>query len=440
MGIKEKVKAFGKKFKLDSHHGIERFGVAAGVMAISGLLVFGSTGASAFTADKGTLNDTAVWTSSFTTSKTGLSGSVNGVYTNETGNKALVMMQFKDQAKISYSASNYEAFLLGSSTDMSTETLDTEGVTGSFYVFGSTGYVGVLLSADEPFDEQVLNLTVRANTELSYTAPDAGTTTTPAVTNDESFNMFDQWRVFVNPGANKTQKIDGLDSASFDPAEAFYEIVLEGEEETNRGILDQKLVEMRTNLAQIDSYSSDLVTTKVDGMFLKAPKVPASVAGDQITGETASESEDGVSSLALDTATVSPGGFDIDWRAGNVYDGYLKDLVPSGESYVQFLSEKSTAGLSSDSESTTTSGVNDMDWVLSDGTDLAQDYRAADTTMRPLTNVMNNLSQAYQDYYKNKVVYQSDLVLDLLELDVKLRDVQSNSSVNSDEDFLITHY
>jgi hypothetical protein len=60
--------------------------------------------------------------------------------------------------------------------------------------------------------------------------------------------------------------------------------------------------------------------------------------------------------------------------------------------------------------------------------------------MRPLTNVMNNLSQAYQDYGKAKSEYQSGLLLELLGLDVKLRDVQSNSTANSAGDFLTVYH
>ena len=81
-----------------------------------------------------------------------------------------------------------------------------------------------------------------------------------------------------------------------------------------------------------------------------------------------------------------------------------------------------------------------MEWILSDGSDLKNDYQSSDVTMRPLTNVMNNLSQAYQDYGKAKSEYQSTLLLDLLGLDVQLRDVQSNSTLNDSEDFLTTLY
>lgn len=81
-----------------------------------------------------------------------------------------------------------------------------------------------------------------------------------------------------------------------------------------------------------------------------------------------------------------------------------------------------------------------MQWIISDGSSLTKDYQSSDVTMRPLMNVMNNLSQAYQNYAKNKSEYQSDLTLNLLRLDVNLRDVQSNSTIRDDKEFLTTLY
>lgn len=147
---------------------------------------------------------------------------------------------------------------------------------------------------------------------------------------DATFKKYDQWRVFFNPGASGVTKIDALDATSFDPARAYYDIVLKKEESDTRAKLDQKLIEMRTNLAQISSYTSDLQTTKVDGLFLRPPAVPASIAGDEVTGSSAGEAKDGKSTLTLETKHTVPGGFDLNWRAGNVYDGYLDVLVPRG--------------------------------------------------------------------------------------------------------------
>ncbi|AOY70985.1 hypothetical protein ARZXY2_1432 [Arthrobacter sp. ZXY-2] len=433
MGIKDKALAFGKRFKLDSHHAIERFGVFFGIFAVMGLIVVVGSGAAAFKAGSDAVSHTALYNTEFTSSKTQLKGTVDGVYTNHTGNRALVMMHFPASAAISYNAADYQAFLLGTNDKLQTEKVSTSGIRGTFHVFGSTGYVGVLLDADRPFDRQVLNLTVRANAELTY--DERQQSRDDQVVGDSSFKKYDQWRVIINPGASGTTDIPALDAASFDPARAYYDVVLKTQEQQTRDKLDQKLLAMRTSLKQVESYTSDLATTKVDGLFLRPPAVPTSIAGDQVAGASAAEAKDGKATLELKTGHIVPGGFDFNWRAGNVYDGYLDTLVPAGKGYVQFLADKRAEGSDSTSQQ-----VSDMKWVLSDGTDLKKDYRSSDVTMRPLTNVMNNLSQAYQDYGKAKSEYQSGLLLELLGLDVKLRDVQSNSTANSAGDFLTVYH
>ncbi|WP_328990459.1 hypothetical protein OG394_29760 [Kribbella sp. NBC_01245] len=436
MSINDRLTAFGKVFRLDSHHAIERFGLFFGVLTLAGVLLLAASGVSAITAGRDTLAERALWTPKFTTSKTQLSGDVDGVYTNRRKNKALVMMHFDDRAKISYDASDYKAFLLGSDDKLKTEKLKTPGVTGSFHVFGATGYVGVVLESQRAFEPQVLNLTIRANAELSFSKQRAAGANADELIGDRSFAKYDQWRIFLNPGASGTTTIDSLDAAKFDAARAYYEVVLEQEETKARDALDEKLGEMRTSLTQISSYSKDLATTKVDGLFLRPPTVPASIAGDQVTGETTAESKAGESTLALHTTKVVPGGFKFDWRSSNVEAGYLDQLVPKGQSYVDYLQTKAaeTAGTTG-----TSSEISDIAWTLSNGKSLTTDYRTSDVTMRPLTTVMNNLSQAYQDYYASKSKYQSDLLLGLLKLDVDLRDVRTNNTTNADEDFLVTY-
>lgn len=440
--IKDKAIAFGRKFKLDSHHAIERFGIFFGVLTVTGALVLAGSGAAAFQNGRASLSQTALYTDSFTTSKTQLEGQVTGVYRNQLGNKTLVMMNFGEQSQISYSADDYEAFLLGSSPDLKTEKVDTSGIKGSFHVFGSTGYVGVILEADQPFQRQVLNLTMRANAELSFKEERASGGSADTLAGDASFAKYDQWRVFFNPGASGAKHIAALDASAFDPARAYYDIVLKDDETAARGALDNKLTQLRADRSQISAYTTDLQTTKVDGLFLRPPTVPEAVRDDSVTGLTQAEADAGKkgstkdqTGLTLVTKYTVPGGFNFDWRNGNIYDGYLNKLVPSGSSYAKFLADKND-----EPQDDTSQAITNMPWLLSDGSDLKKDYTASDVTVRPLTNVMNNLSQAYRDYYTHKTEYQSELLFDLLDLDVELRNVQSNSSVREDGDFLVTLY
>ena len=357
MRIKDRALALSRRLKLDSHHAIERFGVFFSVFVLAGVIVVGGSGVSAYQAGSDSLSHTALYTKDFETSKTALKGDVAGVYTNERGDRALVMMHFPANASISYNAADYQAFLLGSDTNLNSETVKTSGIKSSFHVFGSTGYLGVLLDADKPFARQVLNLTVRANAELSYDERRDSRGNADQLANDASFTKYDQWRVFFNPGATGTIPIPALESVNLEPAGAYYDVVLNRAEKETRDELDQKLNAMRTNLAQVKAYTVDLQTTKVDGLFLRPPAVPAIVAGDKITGVSAAEAKDGGSTLALQTAHVVPGGFDFAWRAGNVYDGYLDTLVPSGQSYVEYLSNSAA----SDSTSSRTA---DLDHAL----------------------------------------------------------------------------
>ena len=439
MSIKETFKSAQARLKLDSHHTMERSGIFFGAIALTGAMILSSAAVAATVNGQGEFENKAVWSESFTTSKTNMNGEVDGVYTNSSGNRALILMHFDKSAQISTNAADYQAWLLGSNESMDTVGLKTPNITAQMEIFGSTGYMGVLLESDEPFAEQVVNLTMRSNAELAGTGEGATDSDAKELAEDDvTFRTYDQWRIYVNPGATKAKPIEALESNSFDPAQAYYETVAKVDETEAKDKLDAQLVEMRTNLSQIEAYTKDLATTKVDGLYLRPPEVPSLIDGDEITGESVSEADDGKSTLSLKTDTVAPGGFNINWRAGDIYTGYLESVVPDGESYVKFLADKAKgAEDTADDEKT---DVSDLRWLLSDGTDLANDYSGSDTTMRPLTSVMNNLSQAYQDYATNKKKYQSDLTLGLLTLDVDLRDVQTNSSIRSDEDFFTPYY
>ncbi|MDT8913566.1 hypothetical protein [Amycolatopsis sp. PS_44_ISF1] len=435
MGITGKARAFRRTLKLDSHHAIERFGVFVAAFALTGIAVISGSVISALQTGSDVLSRTALYTTTFTTSKTALKGDVDGVFTNTRGDKTLVMMHFPASAAISHNAADYQAFLLGSDTDLTNETVTTSDIAGTIHVFGSTGYLGILLTAHRNFDEQVLNLTIRANAELSYDETVHRQAGVDEMTDDASFRKFDQWRVFINPGATAITTIPALDAPSFDPTRAYYDVVLKPQEGTARAKLDQKLLAMRANLAQIESYTSDLRTTQVDGLFLRPPPPPAMMTGDKITGVSAAEARDGVSTLTLHTDHVVPGGLNLSWRTGDVYHGYLDVVVPPGQNYAEFLARKRD-----EKADTATQQISDMPWILSDGSNLRSDYQTSDVTMRPLTTVMNNLSQAYQDYAKNKAAYQSELTLDLLRLDANLRDVRSNSSVHDGSHVVTTLY
>ncbi|MEV6821165.1 hypothetical protein AB0M72_20675 [Nocardiopsis dassonvillei] len=431
--MKESAKTYAAKLKLGPHHAIERFGVITSVVAATFAMLLVGTIVSATANNRARLDETALYTASFTTSRTELSGTVDGVYTNGEGTRALVLMRFDDSAAGSFStdAANYQAFLTGSNEQLDTQALAT-AITGSIVVFGSTGYLGVVLESDAPFEQQIASLTLRANSELVY-KEGTGRELREDLQDDGSFTEFDQWRLFVNPGASGTEEAASLEGESIDPAALYYELVVAEQEQEIRAAMDEQLMEMRTVLARIDEYDGEMSRVNVDGVFIEPPQVPVQVDGDAVTGEPADAETE--STLALETDWVDPRGYDFDWRSGSVEEGYLDAVMPADEtSYVTFLGEKARA----EDEENAGFSANDMEWLLTDGNDL-KEHGQTSQAMEPLTDIMNNTTQAYQDYHRLKTSYQVDSYSELLDLEVTLRGVDSSGSVNAGEEALLTY-
>ncbi|MCB5280367.1 hypothetical protein BJQ89_00089 [Arthrobacter sp. ES1] len=429
MAMKDSAKAFGARFKLDSHHAIERFGVFFGAIALSFVVIFSATGVSAYANNQEALSSKALYTPTFKTSKTDISGDVPGIFVNADRTRAMVLMHFKDTAKVSANARDYRGFLTGSSRGLNQESLQTK-VDGSVYVFGSTGYMGVMLDSDKPFNPQIMNLTMRANTELVF--KEGGASTEKDLPADGSFQKFDQWRVFFNPGGSEATVSAALSTPKVDVGAIFNEVVVAAQEKTIRNTMDAQLALMQTDLNRINDGTAELERTTADGGALRlvAPKVPKQIAGDVVEGKA--RVGETASTLKLKTDVVLPMGYGFDWRGGSVMAGYLKDLSPDGSSYVSYLAKRGK-------EVRDEFRINEMQWRLNDGTDLKTDYSGSDTTVKPLTDIMNKLSTAYQDYYKDKTTYQVEQYKQLLDLEVSLRNVESNHTVNSTKEAMVSY-
>ncbi|MFF2053880.1 hypothetical protein ACFVU2_19905 [Leifsonia sp. NPDC058194] len=422
MGTKDTAKGIAAKLRLDSHHGIERFGAFFAIIAVTAVALFGGASASAIANQQSTMDATTLYVKSFNTSKTQVEGAVDGVYVNSHRTRAMVLWHFKDTSSMSANAAKYRAFLTGSNVSLGEEALKTQ-VTGQIDVFGSTGYMAMVLDSDQPFPQQVLNLTMRANSELVY-RPSDSSKLRDDLKGQKSFLQFDQWRIYFNPGASGAKVTPALDSNTVDPGAIYASLVIAPQEKTIRDTMDGQLAQLQVDQARIAEYQSEAARVNVDGISLVLPKVPDQIAGDVVTGKATVAGAP--STLALKTKWVSPSGFNFDWRSGSVAQGYLDSIVPAGQSYVTFLADK--AALSKDA-STGTLQPNSLEWKLSNGR-LLSDYGTSDAVMQPLIDIRNNLAQAYQDYYTHKVAYQVDSYSTLINLEVALRSVREGASQN----------
>lgn len=434
MSALDKAKDVGKKLRLDSHHMIERFGIMMGVIVTSfALLMVAGVGFS-IEKNKHQMGTQAIYTTSFTTSKTAIRGQTVGVYSSKDRTKAMILLKFDDVTAVAADAKDYQSFL--TATNLSGSQERPKGAPkGSIYVFGTSGYIGVYLVNTAGFQPQILNLTMRAKSELVV----PNTPASQGKNIDSSFQDYDQWRVYFNPGGAQATHIKALDESTPDIREMFYEMVTAPAEAQVRETLDADLKKMQTSLADVQEKTNRLTTTTVGNTGVKviAPgamepsKIPAVIAGDKVTGkEKVGET---ASTLALESEHVLSGGYDFDWRSGSVMEGYLDELTPSGMDYVTFLSKKAA-------EPTPTLDVSDrtMAWTLTDG-QLLSNVDLSNPAYATVNENVRNLTTAYQTYFSDKKTYAINDLPKLLELEVQLRSIESNSSINTEKNALLVY-
>ena len=438
-GFAEKFKAFQTRFKFDSHHAMERFGVAVAVFSLTGAALLTGAGVSSYTNGQEKLSATAMYTQSFTTSRTQATGRVMGVYTDPSKTRTMVLLNARDEARLPANADDYQVFLTGTDTELHQHSLKGKPITARYVTFGNNAkYMGVVLDNPNGFDLQILDMTIRINREISYkegegaaaSAPQSGESSsskTDPNAGDKSFQQYDQMRIAFNPVASGSISMNlGTAGTEFNAGDVYHEAVTRDAEQKLRDQMDGQLLQMQADLAKIEQYTSQISTTSVNDrgtmLQLNEPVVPDVIAGDQVTGHDAKSSKDGQSTLFLSSKTVVPGGYDFDWRHGTVNEGYLDQVVPKGMSYVDFM--KSQAALSTDSPD-----WQKVEFTLNNGTPLTA-YTNRDTFVKPLLDLRSNLITSWQTYYDHKKAYQVTSYNDLLNLEIELRNVRTNTVQN----------
>lgn len=436
--IKNWVNKWRRRLYLDAHHDIQRHAV----MVIAVMTILFLFMASMFTTAKirtaAETNNKPVYVSSFTTSKTQVSGQIEDLYVSPDKSRAMVMMKFEDISKVSTQAATYQAFASAVTLDFKDQQWKSQPK-GSIYVFGSTGYMGVMLdNHGAEYPSQIIELTMRGNNELKTTdgagaeedESDAG----EQMEGDGSFAQFDQWRTYINPGAEGAKVTDSISGDTPDAKRIFNDLVVKKQEAETREKLNKQLEGMANDLNAIDEYRTRLTATRIDGVALKVPAAPKQIAGDKVMcgdiamPELQKKSKPCEDDRSLSTKWTFAEGFNFDWASGSVDEGYLDKLVPKGQTAVQYLSKKSSGDASEESfiaGDTTT-------WRLSNGQSV-DDLDDSLSSVKTMNESISLYSNAMQTYYSDKRAYQVEGLNELLNLELSLRDVDSNVSINDDD-------
>lgn len=395
------------KLKLGAHHKMERFTVMMGA-TITALLVFTFFSFVSHSGDvRQNVSAQAIYTNSFSFSLSDQTMSVEGVFGNEDKTDVMVLLKMGSSENMSTNAENYELFITGEKKELSYEPKV------SFSIFGSTGYAVIRFEHDEPIPKEIVDVTIRSNSELA----DASRPPSNSDSEDGSFSMFDQGKFYVNLGADGVEVIDGLTKSETDPTKLYTVLVAEEKDIEIHEEIETETKELGVLLNRMNEFSNRLTSAG----YLPPP-TPTFILGDYIN-------DDGEFISANDVA----GAYAFDYTESTIRNGYINQVMSDVSEYSQFMKEHKERTEAGNMEVSGREQVERSSVLrLENGSEI--EMNTIVTGISPSADVsakgtVESLESTWRTYIRHKVKLQRDLMLQLLVLDA---DVQSQRTFYSE--------
>ncbi len=391
MGIFGRVRTWGR------HHRIELFGSVLGVLLLVMLINSISICVYASRKNDRLLSENAVFSDAFTTSLSGKNGKISQIYVNPARNKCVILFKFDDMNGMVTDAGKYQVFIKafdvfkGGYASRGSTQLD---VMGGFYVFGSTGYTALYLSAVNGFPRECYEIILRCNDVLQM----GNSSENENAARDASYAQFDQWRVIINPNGNTARECNFLDD--FNITSLYQDAVIdENESEIRKNLYDDVKI-MYTSRKKIDNYRSNL-----ENLNVKVPSLPICIANDELI-------TDGEGTIRYSSGFHFEDGVDYDWYEKTLHDVSYMDMVKQDNiSDIQFFNSLNNYQTSDISLTTNT-------WYMADGSVINLDE--SDLKLSNTQAVVDNIkgyNMALNEYYNAKRLYHCTHLVDYLYLE-----------------------
>lgn len=404
-----------------SHYKMERFGVLFLVLVLCMSALMFSIVEHKKMLDADTLSDQVMYTTEVSMSLSGNKATVDGIYLNSDQTECFVMLHWEDPYTMVSDASQYHIFINGADINGYYQELQSNPV-GQIYIFGQTGYMGIYLTDAAGFPTQVMRIIGRCNTTLN-------TMEEIPTYEDASFNEYDQFQMYFNPGASGYEPAEFLDEGRLGLFDIYQSTVLQGQEDIIKEQMENDLVQMQSLLNQIDENITSIETSDVDGAHVIVPEAPVEIRGDRIV-------TDSEGNLELDAVTLLNGGFDFDWRNLSLQssldgEGYLSAAMGDTDMTAsRWLSQQKSIG---DLTMRAELSVDTMTWYWSDGDVWTGENPANLDRITRIGDMIKNVQNAWTQYYALKKDYQITQPYALLQMEVNAADVVQSYSVNADD-------
>ncbi len=355
--------------------------------------------------DKDYLDGTAIYTTEFTTSLSGVKGYVTELYTNPSHTKVAIMLNFEDPSSLSTQASEYKIYYRNWNISKSRRaTQNLNDPKGGFYIYGTTGYAMIWLVNSDGFKNTAAQISVGNETPLKI-----GEGNEELKSQDAYFAESDGFRFYINPRGKSATYTDVLDAAvdEDDMAMRIYQMSVINESETDqRDKLLKDVEDLNTGMATLMEKKATLETLQVN--------VPA--ISEQIYGDNFSI-EDGT--LIYTPDYIFPDGVNFDWfhntlSNASFLEAFMNENGQSDRGFLESLQQKS-ANYQLDT-------LDDARWTLIDGTQVSEDD--AESRMSDVSNIGKAIKEykaAYNEYLQLKHQYQSEDLVDYLRIEYSVR-------------------
>lgn len=301
---------------------MERFGVVFVFLLVSMGITIGFSWRLEMVARRNRLSDHALLTERFRTSLSNETGVVLGVYTSLDRTNAMIILHFDHVRQMSHNANNYHIFY----SALGERRLNHPSA--NIFMFGSSGYMALLFHdpEGEGFVPQVSDIIVWHASDLVSNLGDRGAI--------DSFDRYDQFRIFANLGASHAIHMPLLDGDVMDVRELFTGTILVSEHDLIHEQLTLELNQMSASLARIAELRE-----RIERQGVVVLDDPMFVVGDRVALDE--DSKDGFFDVYF--KHTIPGGFNFLWQGHTLQAGYIDSVIPSGTTLRDVLTEMRVA-------------------------------------------------------------------------------------------------
>lgn len=397
----------------------------------------------------------ALYTADFVSSKTSTGGEVVGLYGNKDRTRAFLLLKFQDPSLISADSSKYRMYMTPTAVRKNSQKFDNDVLAG-VYVFGNSGYVGLYMVNSGGFDKQILDLTLRLNSELSAEKNE----NVDMVADDASYRKFDQILLRINPGAKNVIEIATLNTKDTPDVMKLYNEIISLKRESDVKIeMAESLDEMRLSLNKISEFSDRL--DNIDNV--EVPKLNKYIYGDTINkkkidkkikdnyvilSETDVNKKEKLRNLQkvkydYKFNNTFKGGYEIDWQKHSITNhSFIKDSMKKDDvtdlNSDQYFAYKKDKQLADSNDGKNISAIDsNYEWILKDGTNIS-DLNISETSSRyeSIMSDINNYTDACTNYLTLKRKYQTELCQKLLSIEADANTISDTASVNINKNVL----